>query len=107
MKKRGSKRTIINLDAMLVSRSLNYKGIIQDCADDGICIHILEQQNICQLINGMLFEVAFALQSGEIIYLQCEVIRTHRQTDDTCEDIVGMKIIDQPPEYREFLKSLQ
>ncbi len=106
MEKRRSKRTIFNLEATLVSRSLNFKGIIQDFADDGICIHIHEEQHMCQLLHGMLFEVEFVLHSGEKIDLQCEVIRTYKKTDNTFEDIVGMKIIDQPPEYREFLKTL-
>ena len=106
MEKRQSKRVIYNVDAMLVSRSLNFKGKIQNCADDGICIHIHEDQNVCQLLNGMLFEVELTLLSGASIDLRGEVIRTHRQTDNELVNMVGMKIIDGPPEYREFLKTL-
>ncbi len=106
MDKRRSKRTIFNLEATLVSRSLNFKGIIQDFADDGICIHIHEEQSMCQLLHGMLFEVEFVLHSGEKIDLQCEVIRTQRQSVDARENIVGMKIINQPPEYRAFMETL-
>ena len=89
---------------MLVSRSLNYKGVIKNIADEGICIQIHSEQNISQLLNGLLFIVKFTLPSGVEIALQCEVIRTHRQITDDPESIVAMKIIDQPTEYRELLK---
>ncbi|KPJ99872.1 MAG: hypothetical protein AMK71_08985 [Nitrospira bacterium SG8_35_4] len=105
MEKRSSERKMADLDAMIVSRSLNYKGVIRNLADDGICINIHSEQNLYQLLNGMLFEVRFALPSGENIDLHCEVIRTHRQTAEVLETTVGMKIIDQPPEYRQFLKT--
>ena len=107
MEKRRSKRISFDIEAMLVSRSLNYKGVLYDFADDGICVHIHPEENICQLLEGMMFEVKFAPHSGEKIDLLCEVIRTHRQTTNALENIVCMKIIDQPREYREFLKTLR
>ena len=103
MEKRQSKRIIPDLDVVLVSRSLNYKGVIKNIADDGICINMHSDQNVSQLLKGLRFIVKFTLPSGEEIDLQCEVIRTHRQISDELESIVAMKIIDQPPEYREFL----
>ncbi len=95
-----------NMNAMLVSRSLNYKGIIKDFSDDGICIHIHADQNICELLNGMLFVVNFVPPSGEKIDLQCKVIRIHGQIPNALENIVGMKILETSQEYREFLKTL-
>ena len=106
MEQRHSKRVIVDMDAMLISRSLNYKGVIINFADDGICMNVDVAQNLCQLLNGMLFEVKFELFSGETINLQCEVIRTHRKTADSPENMVGMKIINQPPEYRAFIENL-
>ena len=103
MEKRKSKRIIPDLDVVLVSRSLNYKGVIKNIADDGICIQLHSEQNVCQILRGLLFIVKFTVPSGEEINLQCEVIRTHKQISDDLESIVAMKIIDQPPEYREFL----
>ena len=106
MEKRGSKRRGADLEARLVSRSLNYTGMIRDFAADGICMDIPSEKNICQLLNGMFFEVHFGLPSGETINLQCKVVRTHRETADDRENRVAMKIIDPPPAYGEFLKSL-
>ncbi len=97
---------MFNLEATLVSRSLNVKGTIQNFADDGICIHVQEDRTVCQLLNGMLFEVEFIPHSGDKIDLRCEVIRTHRKTDNSFEDIVGINIISKPPTYSEFLKNL-
>jgi len=106
MEQRQSKRIIYSLEAVIISRSLNYKGTIKNITDNGICIFIPAEQNVTELIDGMLFEVKFSPPSREEIYLQCEVTRSHIETGEP-GNIVGMKIIDQSPEYMEFLKTFR
>lgn len=107
MEKRRIKRIAFNLDAMLVSRSLNYSGVIRDCTDTGIAVHIHPGQKVNHSLRGMIFEVTFVRRSGANINLQCKVVRTQSRSVAVQENLVSMKIIDQPPEYREFLKTLR
>ena len=94
MEKRSSKRKVSGLDVMLISRSLNYKGRIKNFAEDGICISIDTEQNLWQLLEGMLFDVKINVPSGAEIDLLCKVTRTHRQKAGESGNIVGMKIIN-------------
>jgi hypothetical protein len=103
MEIRSSKRISVELNAMLVSRSLKYKGIIKDCSSEGICILIHTEENICQLLNDMMFEVESELPSREKINLQCKVIRTHIDASRVPGNTVGMIIIHRPPEFMQFL----
>jgi hypothetical protein len=105
MEKRRSKRVPSHLEAMLVSPSLKYNGILQNVSDDGLSILINDEENSFQLINGMLFDVKVTLPSQDTLDLQCEVVWTHKHTALESGNSVSMMIIDPPPKYREFVQT--
>lgn len=96
----------MSLECQLVSRSLNHEGIIQDLSDNGINVSIIPPQSGITIPYGMSFIVKFRAPSGNPIDIQCKVVRLFKSSVPGSARKIGMEIISQPLEYKEFLGRL-
>jgi len=103
MEKRHARRIKSDIPCRLVSRSLNFSGLIEDLTENGICVLILPTRAVEDIPCGMNFMVKFQIPSGDTIDLQCTVRQAYKTSPDKPTNNVGMEINQQPPEYKAFL----
>ncbi len=105
MEKRNARRIKSDIPCRLVSRSLNFSGLIEDLNENGICVLIHPTRAVEDIPCGMTFMVKFQIPSGDTIDLQCTVKQAYKTSPEEPTNNVGMEIKQQPPEYKEFLKT--
>ncbi len=108
MERRRSKRIILSLEAKLISGDISYDGLIGNISEDGIFMRTMPTKaSIDSFTPGTNFELKFQLPSEGKLSLHCRVIWSHKTPPHGLTYSMGMEIIDPPPEYKEFLKTLQ
>jgi hypothetical protein len=107
MERRHSERISIHLNAHIFSNGKTYSGFIENVSEEGIeYLTTFLTQAPKNFTPNKIITLSFQIPSGETINLYCEVkwlLRTSPHEDSLT---LGMKIIDPPQEYEEFLKSL-
>lgn len=110
MEKR-SKRIYVSLNTELIPESgKGYSGIITDLSEDGVgvCVQTFTTETTKDFITGTRLELRFQLHSGETINLYCEVVwlYSYKLLSFRISNNIGVRILNSPPEYNEFLKTL-
>lgn len=106
MERRRSKRILVSLKAELISGDVSYAGIIENLSEEGIYMRTLPTKAATDFTPETKHELKFQLPSGETINLHCKVKWSYKTPPHGLTNSVGMEIIDPPPEYKEFLKTL-
>ncbi len=107
MEKRRSRRKIVSLEAELISGGISYKGFIGNISGDGIYIRTAPTKTTINFAPKTTLELKFQLPSGETLNLHCKVIWSYKTPPHGLTYSMGVKIIDPPPKYKEFLETLQ
>ena len=108
MKKVVPLRIPVYLKADLISDDKSYAGIIGNLSEEGAYVEIDNVKTAMPFLPRKKLELKFQVAPQKTLNLLCEVvwlyskrIPPHSLTND-----VGLEIIDPPPKYKYFLKSL-
>ncbi len=107
MEKRHEKRRGSDLTCEIISRSLRFTGLIENLSEKGICALINPTKAVEDIPGGMTFVVKFQIPSGNTIDIQCKVKQAYKTSPSGPTNNVGMEIIYEHQEYKEFLKTLK
>lgn len=106
--KRVYKRYSVTLRAQVVSGGKYFDGIIANVSEEGLAYVMttfIDASGGFVPRNGI--ELIFMIQGGVKFTLRCDVRWFLKPSDDKKGFIVGMKIIDPPEEYREWVRTLK
>jgi len=106
MEKRSLKRKIVTLKAEIVSCGKSYAGFIENISEDGIYMITAPTETEISFLTGTTLGLKFQLPSGGTQNLHCKVMWSYKTPPHGLTHSIGMEIINPPPEYKEFLKTL-
>ncbi|HMK48469.1 MAG TPA: PilZ domain-containing protein [Thermodesulfovibrionales bacterium] len=107
MEKRGANRIKISLKAERISGDKKHGVFIENISESGMNIIIANEKTLREYFPGNDVDLRFHLSSGEALNLHC---RVRWFCPDSPPDIrtesIGLEIIDPPPRYIEFVRTL-
>jgi hypothetical protein len=106
MKKRVQKRVPVRLECELISGNVNYPAFIENISKDGLFLRIAYLNEKTNITPGKQLKLKIRITSGEILNVLCSEVWSEKNAPGSQIQISGMKIIDPPEKYREFLSSL-
>jgi hypothetical protein len=109
MEKRRSKRKLVSLDAELISDGINYPGFIESISEDGLHVIAASKKNVTSFIPETIINLKFQSPLGKKINIFCEVrwVHINKTPIHGLTYRMGVKILKQPPRYKEFLNTLK
>lgn len=107
MERRKQKRLKFLRKATLLIDTKPYAGFIEDVSIDGIKYVVTAFLNTPENFSPRRqLQCAFQLPSGAVIRLSGELVWFTRLSPSDKELTVGIKLVDPPIEFREFVASL-
>ena len=105
MEQRRFKRIPLILDAKIMSHNGSYEGYTENASIEGFkyLIRSLVSKS-SDFVIGNKIELVFKLPDGDNLDLTCEIIWVSESSAANERISLGLKIIDPPPKYREFLE---
>ena len=107
MEKRRSKRITVSLKAERISGDSNHSVFIENLSEHGICMTAAPAKTAKDFTPETIVRLKLQLSSDEILNLNCKVIWSHNTLPHGLTKSVGLEIIDPPPKYTEFVKTLR
>ncbi len=104
-KKRICRKTV-SFVAKFTLNGKNCSGFINNLSKNGLLMRTSNMMDIKALTSGKIFDLQFKLLSGETLCLNCKVKWLHKTPPLGLTNSFGMEIIDPPPAYQEFLKTM-
>jgi len=106
MDKRASERKSDSLDAEITLNGVNYSGIIMNYSEEGLFLVSATLYEVDEVDALTEMEIRCALPSEETINLKCEVKWSNIKDSPFGVSLnMGMKILDPPKKYTEFIRS--
>jgi len=102
MQKRRSTRIIKRLEIKVISGGISFTGITSNLSEHGIFIRTKKG-----FAPGTTLELDLQLPSGENLHLHGKVKRTVKTQFHDVKNGMGVELLDTPPKFIEFLKTLQ
>ncbi len=107
MDKRQTHRIECNINANIISGGKACGGFIDNISEDGIEYLLTSAiKSSVDFIPERIITLNFQTPSGKTLNLDCEVRWYLRTTPEDETLTVGMKILDPPSSYQEFLKDI-
>ncbi len=108
MAKRHFKRFPVGLNARIVSGGKSYEGIIGNISEEGLAYSLSTFiQAAADFTPQKTIEIIFKIPSGETVNLRCEIMWFLRPSQGKNTLILGMKIMEPPPKYMEWIKNVE
>ena len=105
MEKRVSERISDSLDAEITLDGVNYSGIIMNYSDEGLFLVSATLYDVDEVDEHTEMEIRCTLPSEEKVNLKCEVKWSNKKDSPFGGSLnMGMKILDPPEKYMEFIK---
>ena len=105
MEKRISERKSDSLDAKITLDGLDYSGIIMNYSEDGLFLVSATLYDVDEVDENTEMEIICTLPSEEKVNLKCKVKWSNKKDSPFGVSInMGLKIIDPPQKYTEFIK---
>ena len=107
MEKRLNEEMPVNLYAKIIFGDKTYNGYIEKVSQEGaeylmnVVIKVSENFK-----PEKIAEIHFKIPLGETINLRCKVMMFFKSQYDNRTEVLGMEIINPPPKFKEFIKSL-
>lgn len=106
--RRAYKRIPVNLNAKIIINGKTYIGIIKNVSEEGVEYFITTSIEVSEDFTlKKIIELNFQIPSGELLNLICEMNWFLRASLYDKTLTLGMKIIDPPIRYKEFVNTLQ
>lgn len=107
MEKRLSKRIPVRLEAYIFSGNKTYAGFIENISESGFQYLIISSfQNPQEFKSDKIIQIYFQLPSGETLKLFCDVKWYIQNSPNDKTLLIGVEILDPPPQFKEFIKTL-
>jgi hypothetical protein len=108
MEHRKHKRLPVTLSAEIVSDGKNYEGIIGNVSERGLAYTMTTFVKTTEdfVPKGMM-ETIVRIPTGDKLCLSCEVRWFLSPSPDRSSIIIGMKIVDPPREYIEWVNEFE
>jgi hypothetical protein len=107
MEKRISERLPISLDAEITSNGKSFAGSIKNVSESGIGYIITSSiQNPDEFSPDKVISMSFQVPSGDTLKLKCRIIWFSKSLPDGKTLTLGMKLLDIPLEYREWINNV-
>ncbi|MHA2010672.1 MAG: PilZ domain-containing protein [Promethearchaeota archaeon] len=106
MQKRFSDRIKVDLEAEIILNNASYEGKIENICDEGIFMKVFPENCDIDFHPGTIFKLIPELPFGEAVSLDCKVIWSEKDAADGVTNNLGLQILEIPPEYDEFVKTL-
>ncbi|UCH80186.1 MAG: PilZ domain-containing protein [Nitrospiraceae bacterium] len=107
MDNRFYKRTQVQLNARIITEGKEFDGSIENVSEGGIGYLINSSiKDSTDFSPRKMIEVDFLTSAGEKIRLECEIVWFSRSPAGDNELTLGMKIVNPPPEYKEWMSNL-
>ncbi len=107
MEQRRFKRIRVNLKAEHISVNVRHAAYVENLSEEGLFIQTVPGEGLAHFTSGKKVELEVQLLSDKTIRLNCEVRWVYENPPDGSSCCVGMKIIDPPLVYMEFIKTLK
>lgn len=105
IKKRQHKRFPVTINAKIISDGKSYEGMIGNVSEEGI-MHTIT--TFVQTTKGFtpkkIIKLNFKIPLGETVHLNGEVMWFLCPSSEKKSLIIGVKIIDPPSQYIEWIK---
>ncbi|UCH81469.1 MAG: PilZ domain-containing protein [Nitrospiraceae bacterium] len=95
-------KKIVNIRAEISCDNFSCDGYIENLSEDNICCSTTAKN----LSPGTEFQVTFKQESGEALNLNCRLKWSYELPPHNIINSIGMDILNQPAQYKSFLKSL-
>jgi len=106
MENRACERISDSLDAEITLDGVNYSGIIMNYSDEGLFLVSATVYEIDEVDEKTEMEIRCTLPSEEEVSLRCEVKWSNKKDSPYGVSLnLGMKILDPPEKYMEFIRS--
>ena len=106
-KKQRFKRYNVNLLSIVSLDAVNYTGFIKNASEEGLAYETYSfASTLKKLSTKKKIDLMLKMPSGEILNLHC-AIKWSSEHSPWSLFKMGMKIIDPPLKYREYVKTLQ
>ena len=107
MERRQSKRITVSLNAERISGNSKKAVMIENISESGISMMTAPAKTAARFKPGIDVRLKLRLTTGDILNLNCKVRWSYpKEADDDFASNVGLEVIDPPPEYRKFVKTL-
>ena len=96
MEKRCSERTVVSLNAELISEGISYAGVIENFSKDGVYIRTAPTKTPAHFASGTPVELKFQRLSQEPLnlHLYCKVRWSYKTPPHGLTTSIGLEIID-------------
>jgi enediyne polyketide synthase len=105
MEKRTLKRIPVSLEANILLNKSNYAAHIINISAQGLHMIVSPGETTIELTPGTEYKLAVTVPSGDVFRLLCRVRWSSGFLHYRLTKIVGLMIIDPPPEYRKFYRT--
>jgi hypothetical protein len=94
--------------AKLISGGKSYEGITGNLSESGALLETVPTKTVTDFIPGKRLELDLQIPSGETLNLHCKIVWLYTEITRShdLENKMGIKIVDPPSKYKEFLKTL-
>jgi hypothetical protein len=108
MEKRRHERRTAHLNAEFISSGLSYTGFIENISDEGMFMTTDPTKTAIDFTPAIPRTLKFQLPSGNTLKIQCDVRWFYMKTSTHgLIFTMGIKIINPPSQYIDFIKTLQ
>ena len=105
MEKRASERISDSLDAEVTFDGVSFSGIVMNYSEEGLFLVSASLYELDEVDEQIEIEVRCTLPSGEKVNLRCKVKWCNKRDSPFGVSLnMGMKILDPPEQYMEFLR---
>lgn len=106
MEKRACERKSDSLDAEITLAGVNYSGIIMNYSEEGLFLVSATLYEVDEIDDNTEMEVRCTLPSEVKVNLRCEVTWFNKKDSPFGVSLkMGMKILNPPEKYTDFIRS--
>ena len=105
MEKRTLKRIPVSLVANILLHNHSYAAHIINISEHGLHMIVSPGESSIELTPGTEYKLAVTVPTGETFHLHCRISWSSDFLHYRLTKVVGLMIIDPPPEYKTFYRT--
>jgi hypothetical protein len=106
MLKRFVDRIGVDLEAEIIFYNKSYEVKIENLSENGFFIRTFPEHDSIDFHSGTIFKLKQELPSGEEVSMDCKVVWSEKNVLDGVTNNLGLQILELPPQYDEYVKTL-
>lgn len=103
---RAHRRKNVHLDAELDCGGIDHRAVIQNISSNGLCVVFTYRDSQSDRISEKKIHVTLYTASGQAMSLHCMERWSRPVSNHAFTISMGLEILEPPPQYDEFLKTL-